>query len=47
MLLTAISPSAVALIGLFAVFAIFMVLALAVAYAKRDVNISVTLFEFH
>lgn len=46
MILTAIPSSAVALIG-FSAFAIFMLLALAVAYAKRDVTINVTLFEFH
>jgi len=46
MVLEIIPPSTAALIG-FATFALFLLLALAVAYAKRDVTINITLFEVH
>lgn len=31
----------------FGLFSLFVLLAFAVAYAKRDVKIDITLFEFH
>lgn len=31
----------------FGLFSLFVLLAFAVAYAKRDVTIDITLFEFH
>ncbi len=46
MFLKAVPPSAVALIG-FTAFAILLLVTFAVAYAKRDVKINITLFEFH
>jgi len=45
MLLGVIEPSIAGLIG-FAVFACLLLLLLAVGYAKRDVNINITVFEF-
>lgn len=44
MILTMIAPLAAALIA-FGVFAIFVLLAFTVAYAKRDVHIDVTFLE--
>lgn len=44
MILTAIPPSAAVLVA-FGVFALFMLLAFALAYAKRDVHISITFLE--
>lgn len=46
MVLDVVTPSVAALIG-FVLFALFILLAFAVAYAKRDVEINITLLEFH
>lgn len=46
MVLPAITPPTAALIG-FALFSLFILLAFTVAYAKRDVTIDITVFEFH
>ena len=46
MILQAILPSIASLIA-FSVFGIILLITLAVAYAKRDVSISVTLLEYH
>ena len=46
MVLEIVTPSTAALIG-FGTFALFLLLALAVAYAKRDVIIDITVFEVH
>lgn len=44
MILTAIPPSAAVLLT-FGVFALFVLLAFTLAYAKRDVQISITFLE--
>ena len=46
MLLTIVPPS-VAVIAAFVVFALFVLLAFALAYAKRDIYIDITFFEIH
>jgi len=46
MILQAISPSVAGFLG-FGVFSLIILLAFAVAYAKRDVSINITLLEFH
>jgi hypothetical protein len=46
MVFTTFTPLVAALIA-FCGFSIFLLLAFTVAYAKRDVHIEVTLFEFH
>ena len=44
MILTAIPPSVAVLVA-FGVFALFVLLAFALAYAKRDVHINITFLE--
>lgn len=46
MFLEVATPSVAALVG-FSVLALFVLMGFAVAYAKRDVTIDVTVFEFH
>lgn len=46
MLLQVVPTSVAALIG-FATFAVILLLAFAIAYAKRDVSINITFFEYH
>ena len=46
MILAILTPSAVTLLA-FALFSIVVLLTFAVAYAKRDITIDITLFELH